>query len=194
MITLIDADIPKLRKKYKSAKPFPHLQIKNFLKEKQLIKVFQALLKEKFTEKQSDLFKFLQTHDFASTENKTLRELRSFLCSEEFISIINQITDLSLKPGVIDLHGTCYRDTDFLLCHEDKLEGRKVAFMLYLSDFKAADGGALELYSKKLNPVKKYIPKTNTFLFFEISKKTFHQVTEVLKDKQRITIAGWFHA
>ena len=61
-------------------------------------------------------------------------------------------------------------------------------------------GGALDLFStNNVNlpefPVsKKIYPKNNQFVFFKVSKKSFHQVDEVLNfDYPRLTINGWFH-
>lgn len=37
---------------------------------------------------------------------------------------------------------------DVLLCHDDELEGRRIAFILYLvPPWDTADGGALDLFS-----------------------------------------------
>ncbi len=42
--------------------------------------------------------------------------------------------------------------------------------------------------------VKSLTPKRNSFLFFEVSDKSFHQVSEVLsQNKTRFSINGWFH-
>ena len=65
--------------------------------------------------------------------------------------------------------GTLYVDTDYLLCHDDQLEGRKIAYLFYLSDMKETDGGSLNLFASK-NRVpttieRKIIPKFNTFSF-----------------------------
>lgn len=41
-----------------------------------------------------------------------------------------------------------YRGTDHLLCHDDELEGRRVAFIIYLApDWSEVDGGSLDLFS-----------------------------------------------
>ena len=38
--------------------------------------------------------------------------------------------------------------TDVLLCHDDELEGRRVAFILYLvPPWQSSDGGTLDLYT-----------------------------------------------
>ena len=42
---------------------------------------------------------------------------------------------------------------DVLLCHDDELEGRRIAFIYYLvpHSWQAADGGALQLFDKDGN-------------------------------------------
>ena len=41
-----------------------------------------------------------------------------------------------------------YGATDHLLCHDDELEGRRVAFILYLApNWTQEDGGSLDLFS-----------------------------------------------
>lgn len=43
--------------------------------------------------------------------------------------------------------GSKYEYTDTLLCHDDELEGRRIAFILYLVPYwKKEDGGALDLF------------------------------------------------
>lgn len=42
---------------------------------------------------------------------------------------------------------------DVLLCHDDELEGRRVAFILYLvSPWQSSDGGSLDLYTTDSEP------------------------------------------
>lgn len=189
--------IKTLKKSFPTKKPFPHLVLNNLLKEEKAIQILKVLSKEKFYKKESDLFKLSQTNDFLSTNNKILKNFREFFTSEEFISLISYITSSGLKNGIVDMNGSLYQDTDFLLCHDDRLEGRKIAYIYYLSNFKEADGGSLNLFSSKNNmPIKitrKIIPKFNTFAFFEVSPISFHEVEEVIANKQRITINGWFY-
>lgn len=43
--------------------------------------------------------------------------------------------------------------------------------------------------------VRSLAPRHNSFAFFEVSPKSFHQVDEVLtRDRTRLSIGGWFHA
>ncbi|KAJ8792037.1 hypothetical protein J1605_020186 [Eschrichtius robustus] len=90
--------------------------------------------------------------------------------------------------------------TDALLCHDDELEGRRIAFILYLvPPWDRSLGGTLDLYNvdEHFQPkqiVKSLIPSWNTLVFFEVSPVSFHQVSEVLsEEKSRLSISGWFH-
>ena len=39
---------------------------------------------------------------------------------------------------------------DYLLCHDDQLEGRRFAYILYLTpDWEESDGGSLQLFNSK---------------------------------------------
>lgn len=192
-----EKDSARLKKVFTSSKPFPHLILSDFFNPKKSVEILKALTQEPMEEKEADLFKFMQTKDLVGTSNKTLKEFRSFLCSDEFVLFMEKLTGLKLKRGVIDLHGTLYQDTDFLLCHDDQLEGRKIAFLFYLSNLTEKDGGSLNLFnSKNKMPTtisKKVIPQFNTFAFFEVSSVSFHEVEEIISPVQRIAIGGWFH-
>ena len=191
------AMIEKLHKQFGKAMPFPHLVMPGFFKEAQSIKVLQALVKEEFFPKEADLFKFMQTNDLAGTENDVLVALRSFIKSKQFVDYVRTLTGLKLKSGVVDMHGTLYADTDFLLCHDDQLEGRKIAFMYYLSTLGPKDGGSLNLLASKdgvpTGMVKNIVPHFNTLAIFEVSPVSFHEVEEVVAKKNRIAIGGWLH-
>jgi len=183
----------KMKATFTKATPFPHLEIKDFLKENKAKTLLLALAKERFILKEADLFKFKHTNDITSSSVKELKDFRGFLLCEEFLSYMESITGLTLKRGAMDLAASLYEDTDYLLPHDDQLEGRKIAFLLYLSTMGKSVGGALGLLDKKLKTVKRIVPQFNTFAFFEVSPHSYHEVEEVLKDKQRITLGGWFH-
>jgi len=179
----------KLNNQFKSAKPFPYLVLNDFFIT--LDKVKKELLKEKFTAYNSDLFQFSQTVDMQNTKNKTLKEFHGFFSSKVFIKFVSEITGKKLNS--IDMSGFIYRDTDYLLPHDDRLEGRKIAYIINFSDLSAKDGGKLQLFKNK-KVVKSIVPKFNSFVIFEVSKDSLHQVEEIKSNKNRITLAGWFHA
>ena len=89
---------------------------------------------------------------------------------------------------------------DFLLPHDDQVEGRIIAYSLHLTDFEITDkmGGALHIYeadkSGKSTLVKSIIPEYNSLIMFEVSNHSWHQVGEILEDIQRLTVTGWYHA
>ena len=49
-------------------------------------------------------------------------------------------------------------------------------------------------YTGKPKIVKSIIPKFNSLNLFEVSNTSWHQVSEVLTDIQRLTLTGWYHA
>ena len=78
-------------------------------------------------------------------------------------------------------------------------QGRRVAFIFYLlPDWSPADGGTLDLFSTSPSGhpdliVERLLPENNMLGFFQVSPVSFHQVSEVLSDKTRLSLAGWFH-
>ncbi len=180
------------KKKFVSSKPFSYLELNGFLRKEKAVKVLKALLIERFYQKEADLFKFKQTSDLKHTQNKDLKDFIGFLYSKEFIDFMQEMTGFKLSNKT-DVAGTLYEDTDYLLCHDDQLEGRKIAYLFYFADFEEKDGGSLNLFDSKNNVIKKILPRFNKFAFFEVSPKSFHEVEEVIKKKQRIAIGGWFY-
>jgi len=69
--------------------------------------------------------------------------------------------------------------------------------MLYLTTLEKKDGGALGLYDSQKSVatkiVKRIQPRRNSFVFFIVSKKSFHGVEEVLTDKKRVALSGWLY-
>lgn len=193
---LINEKINEFKEKFGNEKPFKHVLIFNFLDRDKAINIFNALKKEKFEHKESDLFSFSQTSDFISIDNEILRESYEFMRSKELGKFIEGVTGVKLQFGRIDMMGSLYKSCDYLLCHDDLLEGRKIAFVYYLSSLRMEDGGALVMYDSVDGNVgkeaKTIIPKFNSFLIFEVSKKSFHSVEEVIKGK-RHAIGGWFY-
>ena len=191
--------INQLKNSFQKNKPFPHLILKDFFNTKKIIPVQAALENEEFVFKNTDLFQFRQTKtDMESSENKEIKEFHSFFKSKEFGKYIYDLTDIKITYGKIDMSGFVYSKTDYLLPHDDRLDGRKLAYVVNLSkNFRKSDGGKLQMFDtrnkKPFKIVKSYIPAFNTLTLFEVSEISFHQVEEVLSYKDRISFAGWFH-
>lgn len=187
-----------MRKQFSAGKPFPHLMISDFLDEDKARELATALKREKFVKKEADLFQFSQTEDFKHSKNAVIKDFYKFVSSDEFSDLMSELTSLNLESGAIDLAGSLYEDTDYLLCHDDQLEDRKVAYILYLGeDFFEKDGGAFALLSNNKGRageiVEKHFPRYNGLMVFQVSKISFHQVEEVLSSKKRYAIGGWLH-
>jgi len=188
-----------LRRRFLAAKPFPHLVLHDFLLPQKAEAVLRALKKEQWTLKDADLFRFKQTHELQSSKNPIMQEYYHLFSSKEFRDFVAHVT--STHPlRSIDAAGQTYSNGDHLLPHDDRLEGRKIAYVLNLTKgFTARDGGQLNFFA--VNPktghptaiVKSFTPHFNTLFLFKVSERSFHQVREVLSNKKRISIGGWFH-
>lgn len=119
--------------------------------------------------------------------------------SSSFRSFLQQITGIELSDSV-DISASKYWNGHQLLCHDDETEGRRIAFIIYLvpKDWSEEDGGTLDLFEcdaegQPRTVTESILPAWNNFLFFEVTPTSFHQVAEVIGQKQRLSISGWFH-
>lgn len=189
---LDDKTINKLRDLFIKDKPFPHLVLKDIFNNTFLNNVVKGLVNEEFNFKDSDLFSFYQTTDLISSNNKTVKKFYNFINSKDFKEYLFKITGVKAF-GKIDSSGFIYNNRCYLLPHDDTLEGRKIAYILNFSTFSKKDGGSLDFY-KYNKVVKSIIPKFGNFIIFKVENGiTFHQVSEVISNENRITIAGWFN-
>ncbi|NCO11297.1 hypothetical protein CO038_03140 [Candidatus Pacearchaeota archaeon CG_4_9_14_0_2_um_filter_39_13] len=176
--------------------PFQHIFLADFLKEEKAEELRELLKKEEFEEKNSDLFQFKQTKDLSGSEG--MKKFYGFLQGREFAEFMQKLTGITVIPSAIDVSGTLYENTDYLLCHDDQLEGRKIAYIFYLGDnLSEEDGGNFALLSsdsgKPGKKIKKYPANFNGFMAFKVSKESFHEVEEVIAEKKRYAIGGWLH-
>ncbi len=187
-----------LKKKFNSNSPFEHVIIHPFLKEEKLKKLQEDIEKLDFYLEDHDLYQFLRTVDFKNIQSKSIQEFRKFIFSDQFVEFISEITSTPLDKVKGTLHSLLLKSTHYLLPHDDKIEKRKIAFILYLcEDFNQKDGGTLDLFStqdsKPTQVEKSYLPKKNQFIMFKVSSISFHQISEVESSKQRLSISGWFY-
>ncbi len=194
--TVLEADfLERERERYAAAEPFPHANIQQVLRDDRLHELEDALATQEFVHKESDLFSFAQTDDLGGMEQPVLKEFVSFLNSEEFRYWIAQLTGVSTTPGRLDCFGAIYQDTDYLLCHDDRLADRKVAFIIYLTTLEDEEGGALALFTDNDGHpgtrVTAYPPVRNSMSLFTVSDKSWHEVEEVTEETYRVTVGGW---
>jgi hypothetical protein len=199
------AALTKHARAYRGAKPYPHAVLPGIFapaKAKALRTAILALQKRGgFTHKESDLFSLAQTPDFRGETAGPIGELVAFFRSSAWNDYLEALTGERLSRTELDIGGSLYTDTDYLLCHDDRVTGRRIAFIYYLcEDFGVTDGGALVLLdtlgTKGKQPgkvVKRYPPRFNTLALFTVSERSWHAVEEVTGKRNRFSINGWFH-
>ena len=145
-----------------------------------------------------DLYQYEQTEDLANVTSPNLRRLYETF-QMELSSWLSRNTKIALSRK-ISMSSACYFDTDYLLCHDDNLGDRRIAFILYLSkNWTADDGGTLDLFDTDdiglpRKVVHSLLPEYNSLIFFEVVANSYHQVAEITSpEKSRWTINGWFH-
>ncbi|XP_011160258.1 prolyl 3-hydroxylase OGFOD1 [Solenopsis invicta] len=181
------------------SKPFKVCRISNFLRDEKIIENLKSELDcYNHKRKALDLYQFEKTEDLFFATDKCVELLnRSF--REDLTSWMSQNTNIKLN-GKVSMSSARYYNMDYLLCHDDNMSDRRIAYIFYLTNnWTEEDGGALDLFDTDENglprqTVRSLIPEYNSLVFFEVVNNSYHQVTEVLtKDKCRWSINGWFH-
>lgn len=181
------------------SKPFKICRISNFLKNERFIETLKCELENyEHQRKSTDLYQFEKTNDlFDASDNYSKMLYQSF--EKDLTSWMERNTSIKLN-GTISMSSARYYETDYLLCHDDNMDDRRIAYILYLSKgWTEEDGGALELFDMDkhgapLKVVKSLIPEYNSLVFFEVIGNSYHQVAEVITDdKCRWSVNGWFH-
>uniref|UniRef100_A0A8C3C0P2 2-oxoglutarate and iron dependent oxygenase domain containing 1 n=1 Tax=Cairina moschata TaxID=8855 RepID=A0A8C3C0P2_CAIMO len=132
-----------------------------------------------FSPRRNDLVSVRQSEELGARQEPHVAALRRAL-SGDVRAWLSAVTQIELEP-TIDISCAKYECTDVLLCHDDELEGRRIAFILYLvPPWEKSDGGTLDLFStdEHFQPqkiIKSLMPSWNTLVFFEVSPVSFHQ-------------------
>jgi prolyl 3-hydroxylase /prolyl 3,4-dihydroxylase len=173
--------------------PFPHIIIDNFLTEKELREALGAMRTLPFEKKESDLFSFEQSPDLTASNHPGISGVREHL--QKIMPLLSDEFHVQLKS--IDMSAIRYTDTSYLLCHDDRLETRAVAYIVYLTDLKRSEGGTLLLRSSKkpYKPIVKINPKKNRLVLFKVGSNSWHEVEEIKGENAiRLALSGWMHA
>uniref|UniRef100_T1JIB2 Prolyl 4-hydroxylase alpha subunit domain-containing protein n=1 Tax=Strigamia maritima TaxID=126957 RepID=T1JIB2_STRMM len=183
-----------------SNEPFKFCCLPNFLDSEDFLKRLKTeLLDCDFVDKNNDLYKFQQSDELRNINLPHVKAIQKTF-ETEILDWIKKFTGIPLE-STLDLTASQYKCTDVLLCHDDELEGRRIAFILYLvPDWCKKDGGTLDLFPQEKighpspKSVHSIVPKWNSFVFFEVTQESFHQVSEIVnEDKCRLSLSGWFH-
>ena len=178
--------------------PFKHCLLRNLFTELETVDSLQEELSRlKLTRKNSDLLNFRQSYDLSEYTESLIGSFLSSL-KEQLLHFISESTGFGLDS--VSLSFANYSFGDYLLCHDDRLENRKIAFIYYLVpvDWGEGNGGTLDLFRSEnfipLEIAKRVTPLRNSLIFFEVNQASFHQVSEVLVEHSRLSLSGWFHS
>ncbi|KAJ3014218.1 hypothetical protein HKX48_005285 [Thoreauomyces humboldtii] len=200
---------------FAASKPYLHCVMNDLVDDALLRKVREEIISElSFTEKETDIYKVHQTGDLANLDGldkeelaklSSLFSLRNALYSAEFRSFLANVTGCGPLSGKkMDMSINTYANGCHLINHDDVIGSRRVSFILYLPDpaepWLPSYGGALELYpvgrkgTPAVAPTVSIPPQWNQFVMFTVQPgHSFHSVEEVVVDKARLSISGWFH-
>jgi len=143
----------------------------------------------------------------------SLMRLKRAIYSPEYRAFVERISGLEsgTLTDEVDCAANCHAKGCHLLCHDDVIGTRKVSYIIYLTDPAPAwtdkDGGRLELYEAIAQndggescrvpgtlPAKTLLPAFNSMAYFVVQPGvSFHSVQEVLCDRPRLSIQGWYH-
>lgn len=187
----------RLAEEWRTAVPFPHLVLDDFVRSEALPELLAILEEEPVDSYEGEIFAF----EASAPEPRTggLRRLReSFV--EAVAAPISRITAKALRRA--DMRAYAYRVGHFLLPHSDHQEGvgRALAFAYYLPSPEPPEGGELELYTCRLEggevvsteTARLIEPRPNRLVVFDVSDVSLHQVREVLGGL-RVSLSGWLY-
>ena len=185
--------IPKVKKN-----PFPYVIVNDFLDSNTLDLVIDALAGLEYDFKESDLFSYWSSIDLTDIDHPAINILRDDLGDSSWREKVAASFG-SKKLSSIDMAAYVYGLGDFLLPHDDQVEGRVIAYSLHLTpEITKKTGGSLNVFNAskegKSELIESIIPKFNSLILFEVSNRSWHQVSEVMEDIQRLTVTGWYHS
>lgn len=185
------------------------LQTKVNFKESDLFRVYQSI---DFANLDPERAKAM---NLDTSKLTNVMQLRDLLYSQEWRSFVEKCAGLEQGTLIdkIDCACNCHAPGCHLLCHDDVIGTRKISYIIYLTEKDwdgPKEGGALELYGPQNDkatttsesecestpiPVSRAWPIFNSMAFFEVLPgRSFHAVQEVIGDRPRLSLQGWYHA
>ena len=198
-------------KNFNKGRPFPHVIIDNFLKNKIAKKIEKEF--PKFTDK--ELHEYRNYCEIKKSTNlwnlfqPTTYQLISILNSSEFTNNIkkklkmkNLYSDPGLNGGGLHIMGKGGKlnpHLDYVIHPKLKIK-RKINLIIFVtSNWKDKNGGEICFFEKnKKNKnmpgemVKKIVPKFNRAILFDTSMHSWHAVSKILTTNIRKSIATYY--
>ena len=194
----LTCDEARLAASWRSAEPFPHVIVDDFVPAARLNELLAILEDEAVDRYEGDIFRFEASPPEPTSQG--LRELRNAFAA----ALAEPLSRVTGKPVTrVDMRAFAYRPGHYLLPHSDHREGlaRALAYAYYLPSPEPPRGGELELFACRLaggeivaiESARVIEPRGNRLVVFDVSDVSLHQVREVLGGL-RMSLAGWFYA
>jgi len=108
-----------------------------------------------YFKKDNDLYDFAQSQDLKDVDHSKyplIGKLKEVLYSEKFRNYLKNVTGIELTGlnSTVSISAAVYEDSHHLLCHDDELEGRRIAYILYLVPGESKDTYPKSSKKKKL--------------------------------------------
>ena len=149
-------------------RPFPHVVVKNFLDPPTLDLAIDALAGLEYDFKESDLFSYWASIELTDVNHPAINILRDDLGDQTWRKKVAESFKIK-KLSSIDMAAYVYGLGDFLLPHDDQVEGRIIAYSLHLTpEITDETGGALNIFKAdkdgKSELVDSLIPEYNSLI------------------------------
>ncbi|HKW88173.1 MAG TPA: 2OG-Fe(II) oxygenase [Candidatus Acidoferrales bacterium] len=207
---LWSAKLPALTRQYRTASPFPHIHLENFIEPSLARELADEFPKpnsnawtqyKHFNENKTGLTK---REMFPAAQGKLADELNSpeFLAwLTELTGIENLLADPTLEGGGLHQSGRggfLNMHADFTMHHHQKNWRRRINLILYLNpDWKPEWGGAIELWDEQMKHcVASVQPLLNHALIFNTTDTSYHGFPEKLacpEDVSRRSLALYYY-
>ncbi|MCX5746390.1 MAG: 2OG-Fe(II) oxygenase [Proteobacteria bacterium] len=183
---------------WRTARPFPHVVIDDFVDPAALDELMTILDDEPVERYEADLYAFDATAPEPTTA--AFRAMRAAFLA----ALAGPLARITGKVCTrVDLRAYAYRVGDYLLPHADHQDGldRQLAYAYYLPSPEPPTGGELELYACRADAAGALVeiasaaiiaPRANRLVVFDVSTISLHQVCEVTAGL-RLSLSGWFY-
>jgi hypothetical protein len=127
-----DQYVSQLAAEFRAAQPYAHLCLTDLLDAAFARTLENELRGLEYYTKSSDLFEFAQSGDLKAVSSPLVSKLKTLLYGAKFRSILQAITGIQIGTlgSTVDMSSNVYGDTNTLLCHDDELLGRRIAYIL----------------------------------------------------------------
>lgn len=192
-------DLARLSQAYRSATPFAHVAIDEWVSRAHWHALREAFEEEPADNLQDEIFDVMASR--SPPEHPTMRALHASFQSQPVLDAVRVITGQPVER--VELRAYAYLPGHYLLPHADRDAGgaRRVAFAYYVALLEDLEGGELDLYACEADAhgigsarvARTLPPVQNRCVLFEVSPLSLHRVREVTRGA-RLSFAGWFSA